>query len=207
MASRFSHLRRLRFSFTSFSGWAPANARRMSSRPSQIVARLDRVASRLPRPLRKYTDGLRNAPISHVVSFLILHELTAIVPVLALFALFHYTVYAPVSFMTNYFGQYVEGSIAKFESYFRRKGWFGFSQKDALGHGSRGGQSKGTGEPDKTEEGDEKREPKYEILTEVALAYAITKALLPMRLILSVWATPWFAGFLTRMRILLTRTG
>ena len=26
-----------------------------------------------------------------------------------------------------------------------------------------------------------------------ATAYAITKALLPLRLILSVWATPWFA--------------
>ncbi len=27
----------------------------------------------------------------------------------------------------------------------------------------------------------------------VATAWAITKALLPLRLILSVWATPWFA--------------
>jgi hypothetical protein len=31
------------------------------------------------------------------------------------------------------------------------------------------------------------------IVVEFATAYAITKALLPLRLILSVWTTPWFA--------------
>jgi len=30
-----------------------------------------------------------------------------------------------------------------------------------------------------------------------ATAYAVTKALLPLRLILSVWGTPWFARFTT----------
>lgn len=31
------------------------------------------------------------------------------------------------------------------------------------------------------------------ILIEVATAYAITKVLLPVRIMFSVWATPWFA--------------
>ena len=31
------------------------------------------------------------------------------------------------------------------------------------------------------------------VVVELATAYAITKALLPLRLVLSVWATPWFA--------------
>lgn len=31
------------------------------------------------------------------------------------------------------------------------------------------------------------------IVVELATAYAITKALLPLRLVGSVWATPWFA--------------
>ena len=31
------------------------------------------------------------------------------------------------------------------------------------------------------------------ILVEVATAYAITKVFLPARILLSVWATPWFA--------------
>lgn len=35
--------------------------------------------------------------------------------------------------------------------------------------------------------------PGMRIVVEVAAAYAITKALLPLRLMLSVWATPWFA--------------
>lgn len=31
------------------------------------------------------------------------------------------------------------------------------------------------------------------LVVEVATAYAVTKALLPLRLALSVWGTPWFA--------------
>jgi hypothetical protein len=34
---------------------------------------------------------------------------------------------------------------------------------------------------------------KTRILVEVATAYAITKVFLPARILLSVWATPWFA--------------
>jgi hypothetical protein len=47
-------------------------------------------------------------------------------------------------------------------------------------------------------------EQKYRIVVEVALAYAITKALLPIRILGSVWATPWFAGVLVRLRSSLT---
>ena len=35
------------------------------------------------------------------------------------------------------------------------------------------------------------------MLHRFATAYAVTKALLPLRLILSVWGTPWFARFTT----------
>lgn len=31
------------------------------------------------------------------------------------------------------------------------------------------------------------------VVVEVATAYAVTKALLPVRIMLSLWATPWFA--------------
>ena len=31
------------------------------------------------------------------------------------------------------------------------------------------------------------------VVVELATAYAVTKALLPLRLVLSVWGTPWFA--------------
>jgi hypothetical protein len=38
-------------------------------------------------------------------------------------------------------------------------------------------------------------------LIEVATAYAITKVFLPARILLSVWATPWFA------RVVIGRVG
>lgn len=43
-------------------------------------------------------------------------------------------------------------------------------------------------------EGDTKRERKgARLVLEFATAYALTKALLPLRIATSVWATPWFA--------------
>ncbi|GJN85637.1 hypothetical protein PLIIFM63780_009206 [Purpureocillium lilacinum] len=178
---------------------------RLQSSQSPQASRIDRITSRLPKRLQKYTTGLRNAPLSHIISFLILHELTAIVPVVALFALFHYTTYVPISYMTEHFGEYVQGGVARFERYFSRKGWFGFGKEDA-GAGAEqdeeaGGKSHTDEVVDKWRSGDRK----YEILMEVALAYAVTKALLPLRIIFSVSATPWFARVLMRTRNMLTR--
>lgn len=170
-------------------------------------SRIDRFTSKLPRRLQKYTTGLRNAPVSHVVSFLILHEITAIVPLFALLGVFHYTDYVPVSWMTEHFGTYVQGGVARFERYFARKGWFGFSRDDldsdpSSSVGARSGSKEQTDEAmTRFQSGDQK----YRILVEVALAYAVTKALLPVRIIFSVWATPWFAGTLMRVRGALSR--
>lgn len=163
---------------------------------SSQASRIDRITARLPRRLQKYTNRLRNAPISHLVSFLILHELTAIVPLSLLFALFHYTTFVPVAYMSSHFGNYVQSGISRFERYFSRKGWFGFRPEDVERDGSDGLSALG-----KWDSG----ERKYKILVEVALAYAVTKALLPVRIMGSVWATPWFAGVLHRLRKTLTR--
>jgi hypothetical protein len=65
------------------------------AKASRTQARADKVLNRVPRFLRNYTDGLRNAPVSHVVAFLILHELTAIVPLIGLASYFHYTNWLP----------------------------------------------------------------------------------------------------------------
>ncbi|KAL6849244.1 hypothetical protein ACO1O0_008777 [Amphichorda felina] len=177
-----------------------------SSQPSPKTSRIDRITSKLPRWLQKYTTGLRNAPLSHVVSFLILHEITAIVPLFGLFGVFHYTDYVPVSWMTEHFGRYVERGVARFERYFARKGMFGFSSEDLDSDAS--STSARTGSREQTDEavtrfrsGDEK----YRLLMEVALAYAVAKALLPVRIIISVWATPWFAGGLMKIRGALSR--
>lgn len=165
---------------------------------SKTSSRIDRVLSGLPPSLRKYTDRLRDAPVSHVVAFLILHELTAIVPLFGLFGLFHYTNYVPIGYMLEHYGGQVRDGIARFERYFRKKGWFGF-----------GSANEGPAPPRAAEElGAEDKEVlvrwesdgKYKILVEVALAYAVTKILLPVRVVGSILATPWFASVLLRLR-------
>ncbi|KAF5253429.1 hypothetical protein FANTH_1746 [Fusarium anthophilum] len=171
---------------------------------STQASRIDRITSKLPRRLQRYTSGLRNAPVSHIVSFLILHEITAIVPVLGLFGLFHYTNYVPVEYVTGHFGSYVEDGVGRFERYFTRKGWFGFGQNEE-GEAS----NAATIHPDSKSEDAVERwhrgDGRYKVVVEVALAYAITKALLPVRIIGSVWATPWFAGMLMRAKGIFTR--
>lgn len=72
----------------------------------------------------------------------------------------------------------MKDGVEKFARYFKRKGWFGENVDHSDEHGKDGW---------KFSEGGVK------IVVEVATAYAITKALLPLRLMLSVWATPWFA--------------
>ncbi|ATY61899.1 family FLILHELTA [Cordyceps militaris] len=176
---------------------------RVQSTQSSGTSKIDRITSKLPRRLQKYTQGLRNAPVSHVVSFIILHELTAIVPLFALFALFHYATYVPLTYVTEHFGSYVEAGVTRFEKYFRRKGWFGFGEGNT-GNNENADPERGEQPQDavsKWQTGD----PKYKILVEVSLAYAITKALLPLRIIGSVWATPWFAGVLASLRKVVLR--
>lgn len=47
------------------------------------------ILKRVPKFLLPYTKNFINAPISHVTAFLILHELTAIVPLVGFWYLFH----------------------------------------------------------------------------------------------------------------------
>lgn len=52
--------------------------------PQQPPARVARLESRLPRFLQRFVTPLRNAPFSHITAFIILHEITAIVPLIGL---------------------------------------------------------------------------------------------------------------------------
>ncbi|KAK4225021.1 hypothetical protein QBC38DRAFT_280907 [Podospora fimiseda] len=156
--------------------------------PTTPISRADRILSRLPGPLQKYATRLRGAPGTHVVSFLILHEITAIVPVFALFGLFHYTDYVPI----QDFGMDVKEGAAKMIRYLQNKGWL----KPADG-----------GIVEGAHEVAEKWESykDYSILVEFAAAYAVTKVLLPVRIAVSLWATPWFAGVLSGVKRLFRR--
>ncbi|KAK3392035.1 hypothetical protein B0T20DRAFT_72192 [Sordaria brevicollis] len=206
-------------------------------------ARISRLISRLPRFLHPYLSSLRSSPTSFIVAFLILHEITAIVPGLGFFYLFHYAgdddddddkndsgngqgkgsfgrrLEAQIMSWAMQDEDYVRiimGNMERFERWFRRKGYFGFEkgeqeQKGDLGvvRGEDGvkvavAEDEKKGEQDKLDMmkkwqsgvGDEK----YRVLVDAALAYGVTKALLPLRIIVSVKATPWFAGVLGRVK-------
>jgi len=88
----------------------------------------------------------------------------------------------------------VKDGLARFERYFRRKGWFGFQQEstdDTIGseHIIRDADLQMATRTEGQTTGDRGGR----ILLEFATAYAITKLLLPIRIMFSVWATPWFA--------------
>ena len=162
----------------------PFRPRRFATQPTPpptSASRIDRFNRRLPRFLHKYTSALANAPLSHITSFLILHELTAIIPLFGLAATFHYTQWLPSWFAE---GAWMLAAVEKFGKYFKRKGWIRgedvieaeaeveLRRRDRVWHLGEGG---------------------ARLLVEFATAYTITKVLLPVRILFSVWGTPGFA--------------
>ena len=124
-ASAFSILR-----FSRFYILKPRNRRLFSAKPDDLSpetsqrarSRISKINSKFPRFLHRYATPLIDAPLTHITSFLLLHELTAIVPLFALAATFHYTNWLP-PYVSE--GKWVEESIRKFGNYFRKKGWLG----------------------------------------------------------------------------------
>lgn len=157
------------------------NSQRLASTKTP-VSRIARLEARLPRFLQRYTTPLRNAPVSHITAFLLLHEVTAIVPIFGFVALFHYFNWLPPLAE----GKWVKDGMEKFGKWLRKRGWIDD------GRASEGGEPVG-----KVRNWFSKRwgqgEGGVRLVVEFATAYAITKALLPLRLVLSVWATPAFA--------------
>jgi hypothetical protein len=82
--------------------------------------RIQRILRRIPKFLRPTISALHNAPLTHITAFLILHELTAIVPIFGLVGAFHYFQWLPPFFAE---GKWVVAGVEKFGNYFRRKGW------------------------------------------------------------------------------------
>lgn len=123
--------RALRSTITSPSTRLRSNCRRFfSNRPDhvnpevagKIRSRLTRLTARLPRFLQRYTASLISAPLTHISAFLLLHEITAIVPLFALTGIFHYTRWLP-PYISE--GQWISNGVEMFGNYFRRKGWLG----------------------------------------------------------------------------------
>ncbi|KAK5166463.1 uncharacterized protein LTR77_008006 [Saxophila tyrrhenica] len=149
---------------------SPNLIRRHATQPAPPTSRLTRLESRLPKFLVPWLRPITRAPISHVTAFLLLHELTAIVPVVGLVAFFHCSNWLP-PYISE--GKWVQEATEKAGKYLRRNGWLKQESKRDKWFG--------------------RGEGSVRLLVEIGTAWAITKALLPVRLVLSVWATPWFA--------------
>lgn len=101
------------------------------------ATRLDRILTRtsryLPERLRAPLRGFRRAPVSHVASFLVLHELTAIIPLFGLTGAFYYLDIVPVEWVFGWWAPYVQEEGTKVLRYFKKKGWFGLAAGDTRG--------------------------------------------------------------------------
>ncbi|EGD88308.1 hypothetical protein H112_04793 [Trichophyton rubrum D6] len=167
----------------------PILRRRVHSEPSsssRMRLRLQSFNNCLPKFLRSYTTPLFNAPVTHITSFLILHELTAVIPLFGLVGVFHYGGWLPSLGNSNGTSPVDEG-VRKFGKWLRKRGWVqDVEDMSAMNKGA-------IRVEDNASELTAKDRQGLRLILEFATAYAITKALLPVRIAWSVWATPWFA--------------
>jgi hypothetical protein len=140
--------------------------------------------------LQRFTTPLLSAPVSYVTAFLILHELTALVPLVGFASFFHYSNWLPESILKNEEGVF-NAAIEKWSRYFKRKGWLGDDVSD--NQGAETAQANGEDGAVGTIRELEARGDGWRWVVEIATAYVLVKILLPPRLVLSVWASPWFA--------------
>lgn len=114
-----------------------------------------------PKFMAKYAAKIGGAPMSHLTSFLLIHELTAIVPLFGIWGAFYYLDYVPLG-MPDWL---IENGSEFIRKMAQRNNW------DIMLHAETGAK----------------------IVAQGAASYAIVKAVLPLRLIFSLWCTPWVA--------------
>ncbi|KAL9114706.1 MAG: hypothetical protein Q9227_001384 [Pyrenula ochraceoflavens] len=202
-------------------GLRPYSSPSPSTPPKET--RLLRLLNHTPTFLQPWVRPILTAPLSHVTSFLILHELTAVVPLVGLTATFHYTQWLPSWFAEGEFVLKATGRIGK---YARKKGWITEGEESQAEHYVEQGEDVeereqkqrgtarqrvkklfGRAEEENGAENEKKKSSMWQkgwrgfargedavrLVVEAGTAYAIVKALLPLRIIMSAWMTPWFA--------------
>src|SRR6195952_4833841 len=110
-----------------------------SDKQAAVRSRFDRFVERTPRFLKPTVTSLRQAPFSHVAAFFILHELTAVIPLLGLAGTFHYWRWLPPYFAE---GAWISGSVEKFGRYFRKKGWITEKEETAVEEETKAGKAR-----------------------------------------------------------------
>ncbi|EUC41035.1 hypothetical protein COCMIDRAFT_72243, partial [Bipolaris oryzae ATCC 44560] len=151
-------------------------------------SRIDRFNRRLPKFLHKYTNALGNAPVAHITSFLILHELTAVIPLFGLAGYFHYTHWLPPWIAE---GAWIASGVERFGRYFKRKGWI--HGEEALEAEREVDDMQKKQKLRKVDQAWNVGEGGVRLVVEFATAYAVVKMFLVPRIVFSVWATPAFA--------------
>ncbi|KAI1429588.1 hypothetical protein F5Y12DRAFT_412871 [Xylaria sp. FL1777] len=130
-----ARIRNRRFQSTDSKPSSPSSP--TSSQPTPQTHRISRIltsASRfLPKRLRTSLQNLRSAPLSHVGAFLLLHEITAILPIFGLTYAFYALDWVPTSWVLGPFAAWAEDGLKKYVPYFRRKRWFGLGKEDEQG--------------------------------------------------------------------------
>lgn len=171
---------------------APTYGRRLASqtppKPSiqeRTRGRLDKWITKSPKFFKPTLRALRDAPASYIVSFAVLHELTAVVPMGMLFWSFHHYRWLPPYFAE---GRWVIEGVEKFGRWFRKRGWIEDKEEARVEEEAKAGRAKQVQK--KISRFWNKGEDTGRMLVELATAYAIVKLLLPLRIALSVWWAP-----------------
>ncbi|KAI1438228.1 hypothetical protein GGR50DRAFT_482881 [Xylaria sp. CBS 124048] len=198
-----------------------------ANRISRILTSTSRF---LPKRLQNSLQNLRSAPLSHVSAFLVLHEITAIVPVLGLTYAFYVLDFVPTGWGlgakrkdgqedTVDDGAFLVRKEKGDEAYGGPNVVVSSSLKGADAAASGVTSTVLTGEvvdeamsktsiaiPQVVKDSGkgEKSGKLSQYAMQMAAAYAITKVLLVPRIALSLWLTPWlakgFVGFRQRLR-------
>jgi hypothetical protein len=180
----------------------PPSNKPTPSKTSRIQSMLDRWIARSPKFMQRPLVSIRNSPASYIVSFAILHELTAVVPLAGLAAAFHYYQWLPAAFAE---GKWAVEGVEKIGRWFRRRGWIETTDEQWVEMKTEAGQAveveASAVHPEKQDTLSTEALPGSRAsadntrrwVVEIGTAYAIVKFLVPARLFLSaVWA-PWFA--------------
>ncbi|KAI1767713.1 hypothetical protein GGR53DRAFT_87161 [Hypoxylon sp. FL1150] len=112
---------------------AQAQAQAAARKTQRADAILQRASRWVPSRLRPYLSRLRSAPFSHVAAFLVLHELTAIVPLFGLVYMFSRMDWVPTGWVLGPWAAWAEEGLKRYVRYFRKKGWFGLGEGEDEG--------------------------------------------------------------------------
>ncbi|KAH7033490.1 uncharacterized protein B0I36DRAFT_109722 [Microdochium trichocladiopsis] len=123
-------------SSSSFSNAATAQAakeaRRRATAERIANSSLRFMPSFIGRRLRGPLENMIKSPGSHVVSFLIIHEITAILPLFGFMSLFVYMDWVPTAWVAGPWAAWALEGVRKYAGYFRKKGWFGMGGAEGV---------------------------------------------------------------------------